>query len=286
MNKEWRDIMISDKKLRSILPNTNETTYVMVKPYSADDIENKRAQEITVDYLQKRFEQNGLKIAFGEEIKYGYEQIGQHYAEHIDRYYYNDLEKMMATNTVYGMFVQARDENIDPLNKVREIAGSTIKIDNEGNVTRFHEPGSIRYDLSFILYQTMKLHKNMDDVVVPKNIDGCTLKYDDERNYVKVFDGEGNLINDVPITANFIHSSGSYKEAQNEIKTFNDASILYKYNNYKAKQKADKRAYKEAKKAEKRAPHKEAEKVEKRQSKNKTSKTVCTNKENSSKEGM
>ena len=105
--------------------------------------------------------------------------------------------------------------------KLNFVAGSTIKVNKEtGEVTRLPEPDTIRYNCAFKVFQ-MKNGVKEKDVVIPENLDGCELKFDAKAERVDIFKN-GVKICEMYMTQNFIHTSSSVADAENEINNFLD----------------------------------------------------------------
>jgi len=202
-----------------------KATYVMVKPYSEDNRENDAVQSVILDEVKSQLGKLGLTINVMHEINYDSQHIAKHYHEHYGRPYYGKLEDCLATNKAIGMIVTNDNKTPEVIDSVRSVAGSTLKVDKEtGTPTRIHEPGTIRYNLSFIIYQ-MKNGVKRQDVVIPANVDDCKLVFDKDAERVDIYKN-GTKVSEMFMTQNFIHTSSSVSDANNEIETFLDQHKL------------------------------------------------------------
>ncbi len=224
-NIDWSRLYntLSHNFIKYELQSSAPTTFVLVKPMYNDE-RNIIAQKIAVDYIKERFKNCGLTISNDQVVQYDPQATKQHYKEHCGQPFYPKLESLFLSNTSYGMFVRSTEKEGNPLKTVREMAGATIKVDKNG--INFYKEGTIRYDLSFMIYQMVELGKSRDEVVIPKNIAECKLHYDLKNDAVLVF-YKDKLINVASKTANIIHSSGTYAEALNEIDAYDGVCVRY-----------------------------------------------------------
>lgn len=198
-----------------------KATYGMVKPYSENHQVNDIAQEVILQELTSRLKSLGLNVEEMHEICYDGNHVQKHYYEHVGRPYYGKLADCLLANKAIGLVITNNDKDSSVIDTVRSIAGSTLKVDKEtGEVTRIHEPGSIRYNLSFILFQ-MKNGVDRKDIVIPSNVDDCQLVFDANDERVDIIK-DGVKISEMFMTQNFIHTSSCIEDANNEIGTFLD----------------------------------------------------------------
>ena len=194
-------------------------TYGMVKPYSDNDWENDAVQTVILEEFQSQLKALGLEVKVMHEIRYDKDHIAKHYHEHFGRPYYGKLEDCLLTNKAIGMIITDKDNSPAVVDSLRSVAGSTLKVDKEtGTPTRIHEPGTIRYNLAFTIYQ-MKNGAKREDVVIPANVDHCKLVFNQDAERVDIFEGD-RKIGEMFMTQNFIHTSSSIEDANNEINTF------------------------------------------------------------------
>ena len=132
----------------------NKASYGMVKPFSLDNEENNLIQQIILDEFNSQLASLGLEVLEMHEIYYDSPHIDRHYHEHVGRPYYGKLRDCLLTNKAIGMVIANKEHSANVIDSLRSVAGSTIKTDKEtGEVTRLPEPGSIRYNLAFKIYQ-------------------------------------------------------------------------------------------------------------------------------------
>lgn len=210
-----------------------KATYGMVKPYSEDNWENNAAQEIILDEVNAQLKKLGLIVKEMHEIYYDGKHIGKHYYEHVGRPYYGKLADCLLKNKAIGMVIANSENDEKAVSSFRAVAGSPVKVDKEtGEIVRVHEPGTIRYNLAFTLFQ-LKNGVAPGKVVIPKNLDGCKLVFDKEAERVDIFK-DGVKICEMFMTQNFIHTSSSVEDANNEISTFLDQYEVNKQNRLNA----------------------------------------------------
>jgi len=114
-----------------------ERSYVMVKPEFANHPEV--IEEIKNQLLKKS--QNSLTILKSEYIKYTTENAKKHYAEHVGKDFYPNLEKYITSDKAYGMIV----EGDNAISLIRSIVGST-KNPAEGTI-RYEIPKQLGLEL-------------------------------------------------------------------------------------------------------------------------------------------
>lgn len=107
-----------------------QTSYVMVKPGFANS-------QVVIDEIKRRLTALGIKIEEEGYIKYDVERARKHYAQHLSKKWYPELEKYITSDKAYGMKVSGNDA----IEKIRAIAGSASD----------PQPGSIRYDIPEML---------------------------------------------------------------------------------------------------------------------------------------
>ncbi|RMD51975.1 nucleoside-diphosphate kinase [Candidatus Parcubacteria bacterium] len=105
-----------------------QRTLVLIKP---DAVQRELIGEIL-----HRFERKGLKIAGLKLIKLNETILAEHYAHHVEKPFYKDLEAFMMETPVVAVVL----EGIDVIAEVRKIVGSTNPLQADA--------GTIRADLS------------------------------------------------------------------------------------------------------------------------------------------
>ena len=117
-----------------------ETSYVMVKPEFANKY------EVIVDIVN-RLESAGLKILKENYVQYTVETAQQHYAEHVGKGFYPELEEYITSDYAYGMIVEGENA----IKTIRELVGST----------KNPEEGTIRYDIPKALGLELRVTQNV-----------------------------------------------------------------------------------------------------------------------------
>lgn len=107
-----------------------QTSYVMVKPGFANSKE-------VIEEIKKRLASKGIKIEEEGYIRYDKKHADEHYAEHIGKSFFPELEQYIMSDKAYGMKVSGEDA----ITKIRELAGST----------KNPVPGTIRFDIPAML---------------------------------------------------------------------------------------------------------------------------------------
>ena len=110
-----------------------EKTLVLIKP---DGVERGLIGEIIT-----RFEKVGFKISAMKLIKVDSDFSKKHYAEHIEKKFYNGLEAMITMGPVVAMAI----EGVDAIENVRKMVGAT---EPKGAA-----PGTIRGDYCHVSYK-------------------------------------------------------------------------------------------------------------------------------------
>jgi len=108
-----------------------ERTFVMVKP---DGVQRGLIGEII-----SRFEDRGLKLVGGKFMQIDDELAREHYAEHVDRPFFEDLKSFITADPVFAMVWEGQDA----VAQVRTMMGETDPAESA--------PGTIRGDLGLDL---------------------------------------------------------------------------------------------------------------------------------------
>ncbi len=127
-----------------------EQTYIMVKPHFAN-------YEKVVKEVKKRMLGLGLSIIKEGYIKYGKEESAQHYAEHISKPFYPELETYITSEKAYGIILEGEDA----ISKARSISGPTIKKDKITGEQILPPEGTIRRDIPAMLGEKCRLTENV-----------------------------------------------------------------------------------------------------------------------------
>ncbi len=106
--------------------SNHERTFVMVKP---DGVQRGLIGEIT-----SRFEHRGLKLVGAKALQIDQELAEQHYAEHEDKPFFDDLVGFITSAPVFAMVWEGKDA----VRQVRRMVGETDPADSP--------PGTIRGD--------------------------------------------------------------------------------------------------------------------------------------------
>lgn len=91
-----------------------QTSYVMVKPQFANS-------KAVVAEIRKRLAAAGLEIKEEAFVRYGANHARQHYAEHVEKDFYPNLERYITSDKAYGMVVEGEDA----IATIRTLVGST-----------------------------------------------------------------------------------------------------------------------------------------------------------------
>ena len=108
-----------------------ERTFVMVKP---DGVQRGLIGEIV-----SRFEDRGLKLVAGKFMQIDDELARDHYAEHVDEPFFDDLSSFITSGPVFAMVWEGQDA----IAQVRTMMGETAPADSA--------PGTIRGDFGLDL---------------------------------------------------------------------------------------------------------------------------------------
>ena len=108
-----------------------ERTFVMVKP---DGV-----QRGLVGKIVSRFESRGLKLVAGKFMQIDDELAREHYAEHVDKPFFDDLSEFITSGPVFAMVWEGQDA----VAQVRTMMGETDPADSA--------PGTIRGDFGLDL---------------------------------------------------------------------------------------------------------------------------------------
>jgi len=106
--------------------SNDERTFVMVKP---DGVQRGLIGEII-----SRFEHRGLKLVGAKALQLDRELAEQHYAEHEDKPFFDDLVEFITSAPVFAMVWEGKDAT----QQVRRMVGETDPADSP--------PGTIRGD--------------------------------------------------------------------------------------------------------------------------------------------
>lgn len=117
-----------------------ETSYVMIKPWFADNIE-------VVKEVQKRLTEADLKIEKQSYVQYDCEHARQHYVTHLSKDFYPNLEKYITGSKAYGMIVSGENA----ISVIRTLVGAT----------KNPEKGTIRFDIPTMLNIPIRVTENV-----------------------------------------------------------------------------------------------------------------------------
>ena len=120
-----------------------ELSYVMVKPEFANEPEV--VEEVKRQLLEKG--ENKLTILKGEYIRYTAEDAKKHYAEHIGKDFYPNLERYITSDIAYGMIVEGENA----IAQIRAVVGST----------KNPAEGTIRYEIPKMLGLELRVTENV-----------------------------------------------------------------------------------------------------------------------------
>ena len=120
-----------------------EKSYVMVKPEFASKPEV--VEEVKNQLLNKA--ENKLTILKGEYIHYTSEYAKKHYAEHVGKDFYPELENYITSDVAYGMIVEGENA----IAQIRAIVGST----------KNPAEGTIRYEIPKMLGLELRITQNV-----------------------------------------------------------------------------------------------------------------------------
>ena len=119
-----------------------EVSYVMVKPEFADN-------EFAILEIRKRLREAGLKILDAAFICYDKESARRHYAEHVGKGFYQELEDYITSGKAYGMVVEGKNA----IEVIRNLVQKDKKIGLQ--------PGDIRYDIPKEYHFPIDMTKNV-----------------------------------------------------------------------------------------------------------------------------
>jgi nucleoside-diphosphate kinase len=108
-----------------------ERTFVMVKP---DGV-----QRGLIGDIVSRFEDRGLKLVAGKFMRIDDELAREHYAEHVDKPFFEDLSEFISSGPVFAMVWEGQDA----VAQVRTMMGETDPAESA--------PGTIRGDFGLDL---------------------------------------------------------------------------------------------------------------------------------------
>ena len=120
-----------------------EKSYVMIKPEFANHPEV--VEEVKNQLLSKS--RNKLNILKSQYIRYTTEDAQKHYAEHIGKDFYPNLERYITSDIAYGMIIEGKDA----IAQIRSIIGST----------KNPAEGTIRYEIPKMLGLELRVTENV-----------------------------------------------------------------------------------------------------------------------------
>ncbi len=120
-----------------------EKSYVMVKPEFASHPE---VVEKVKEYLLGKAERK-LNILKEEYIRYTSEDAGKHYAEHVGKDFYPNLERYITSDIAYGMIIEGENA----IAQIRAIVGAT----------KNPAEGTIRYEIPKMLGLELRVTENV-----------------------------------------------------------------------------------------------------------------------------
>lgn len=133
-----------------------EKSFVMIKPGFANN-------QKVINYVKERLTSAGLKIVSEDFKNYSVEKAQDHYSEHFlgsyenAKPFYKNLEKYITSDKVYGMEVHGENA----IKVIRELVGSTIKINKETGEKILPAKGTIRYEVPLMLSQEHQMTENV-----------------------------------------------------------------------------------------------------------------------------
>ena len=119
-----------------------EISYVMIKPEFANN-------PAVIEEIRRRFLDAGLKIVEESYVQYDKESAKEHYDEHKEQPFFNELVDYLASDKSYAMIIEGEDA----INKIRELV---VKDKKAGP-----QPGDIRYDIPYLFGLLLDLTKNV-----------------------------------------------------------------------------------------------------------------------------
>ena len=112
----------------------------MVKPHFANDDE-------VIGFVKSKIGELDLEIKDSSFVKYDVKDAQKHYAEHIGKDFYPNLEKYITSYIAYGMIIEGENA----ISQIRTIVGSTK------NPT----PNTIRYEIPKLLGLELRVTENV-----------------------------------------------------------------------------------------------------------------------------
>jgi len=117
-----------------------EQSYVMVKPEFAN-------YPSVIAEVKNRLKEEKISILKCGYVNYTKEAASKHYAEHLEKPFYPNLEKYITSDVAYGMVVEGENA----IATIRKLAGSTKNPDK----------GTIRYDIPKVLGLELRVTENV-----------------------------------------------------------------------------------------------------------------------------
>lgn len=117
-----------------------ENSYVMIKPEFAN-------HQAIIDEVKQRLLEAGLMVREEAFIKYTRQDAQKHYAEHVGKDFYPELEKYITSDKAYGMVVEGENA----IATIRKLVGST----------KNPEPGTIRFDIPALMGLELRVTQNV-----------------------------------------------------------------------------------------------------------------------------
>lgn len=119
-----------------------EKSYVMIKPEFANHPEV--IQKIKSQLLKSEF---NLTILKSEYIRYTSDSAKKHYAEHVGKDFYPNLENYITSDIAYGMIVEGENA----IAQIRSLVGAT----------KNPAEGTIRYEIPKMLGLELRVTENV-----------------------------------------------------------------------------------------------------------------------------
>ncbi len=117
-----------------------QTSYVMIKPEFAN-------KYIVILLIKEKLAENGIRVDEESYIQYDKEHAKKHYAEHVGKSFYPNLEKYITSGKAYGMVVSGENA----IEKIRKLCGST----------KNPEHGTIRRNIPRLLGLEVRVTENV-----------------------------------------------------------------------------------------------------------------------------
>ena len=140
--KFFNKIKNEENKAKKENKMKKEFSYVMIKPEFADN-------PGIIKVIRNRLIAAGLDIAIEGYVEYDKEAAQKHYAEHIGKGFYQELEDYITSGKAYGMVVVGADV----IAKVRKL----VQRDKKAGL----QEGDIRYDIPKIFDLPVDMTKNI-----------------------------------------------------------------------------------------------------------------------------